>query len=74
MQLFGDDQSAHAVEAHGNRWFDRQGHGWNRTTRSIKPVDGQLVYTLLQESFKYDYKGMWERTIECQFSLEKENQ
>ncbi len=69
MRITGDSDSAQMTEEIGNKWYSQQLQGWNKTTKGIKKVNGQLIMTFKSEHFRYDYRGVEQSSSECQFKL-----
>ncbi len=69
MRISGDSDSAQMTEEFGNRWYSRQLYGWNKTTKGIKKVNGELIMSFKSEYYRYDFSGVEQRSYDCQFKL-----
>ncbi|WP_413290969.1 hypothetical protein [Bdellovibrio sp. HCB337] len=67
--MTGTATTAVMTKESGDRWYDRNGHGWNKQVNSIEQINGQLVFTMKQEHFTYDYKGIYQAEASCQYQL-----
>lgn len=79
MKVSGDANIAQMSQERGTRWYDRQGHGWTKTTKSIEKstatVNGKSEITLKlkmkSEYFLYNHRGISEASHNCDFDLRK---
>jgi len=75
MKVFDNGQDGVvAEEENGNRWYDRQAHGWNKTTKTLKKMsDDEFIYTVKYDYFRYSsYNGAIQSTKECSYKAYKQ--
>lgn len=69
-KVFGDHASAVFEVENGNRWYDRQAHGWSKTTTHIyKNSTGELFFEMSREFFSYNFNGLNQGAYSCQYKL-----
>lgn len=72
MRISGDENDAVMTESRGTRWYDRNGQGWARTTKSLQHNGGDFVLSLKQEYFSYGFNGLNSSEYYCQYKLTKQ--
>lgn len=73
MFVNGGANWAGVEESRGTRWYDRQGHGWSRTTKTVREENGQLTLEMKSEMFRCSYTGTDENSYQCLFKLAPQN-
>lgn len=69
MKVFGDHNSATMTDEKGTRWYDRQGHGYSKTTKIIESINEEIFMTMVLDSMSYDHRGYNSAGYQCRFKL-----